>query len=89
MTWAPPVLRSIKHLFMKEKKYTRKGFLLRIALLLSWFLLLVALVDGLGLFSVMESYLGYIATEIILWIAVFAVAVPVTIYAWRYLKEKR
>ena len=74
---------------MKEKKYTQKGVFCRLTLLILWFLFLVALVDGAGLFNVMESCLGFAATEIILWIAVLAVAVPVAIYVYRYFSENR
>ena len=74
---------------MNERKYTRKGVLVRTALLILWFLFLVALVDGVGLFSVMANNLGYVATEIILWIAVLLVAIPVALYAWRYFEKKK
>ena len=74
---------------MKEKKYTQEGVFCRLTLLILWFLFLVALVDGVGLFNVMESCLGFAATEIILWTAVLAVAVPVAIYLYRYFSENR
>lgn len=72
---------------MKER-YTHKGLFTRVILFLFWFGILVFLVDGLDYFPIMEEKIGYVLTEILLWILVLIPFLYVAKYTWGYFYRK-
>lgn len=74
---------------MNKTKRTKKGLALRIAFFALWFLFLVFLMDGLGLFPHLTAIFGYTVTEVILWALVLVPLLSVVRYTWRYYHERK